>query len=91
VAISAKTCPNCGKLVVFTLGKLAFAPEVTGRAATIGSGREFPTAHTALLATSIFDPEHGTVEAWYRQTKDPEPYVDNPHRIRRRPVRPQRR
>ncbi|HET7808176.1 MAG TPA: hypothetical protein VFK71_06725 [Gaiellaceae bacterium] len=64
-------------------GKLAFVRGVTGRAATIGGGRYFPEArvHTALLRTSIFNPEHGAVEAWYRQTKDPEPFVDNPHRI----------
>jgi concanavalin A-like lectin/glucanase superfamily protein len=64
-------------------GKLAFVRGVTGRAATIGGGPSFPEArvHTALLRASIFNPEHGAVEAWYRQIKDPEPFVDNPHRI----------
>jgi hypothetical protein len=43
----------------------------------------FPGArvHTALLRDSILDPEHGTVEAWYRQTSDPLPNKHNPHRI----------
>lgn len=72
--------PSCS---IDVTGKLGFVAGVAGDAATISGGREFPTArvHTALLRASIFDPEHGAVEAWYRQTKDPEPYVDNPHRI----------
>jgi hypothetical protein len=46
-------------------------------------GPYFPGArvHTALLRTSILTPEHGGVEAWYRQTSDPVPHKHNPHRI----------
>ncbi len=46
-------------------------------------GSYFPGArvHTALLRNSILDPEHGAVEAWYRQANDPVPYKHNPHRI----------
>jgi hypothetical protein len=47
------------------------------------AGSYFPGArvHTALLRDSILNPEHGTVEAWYRQTSDPLPGKHNPHRI----------
>ena len=46
-------------------------------------GSYFPGArvHTALLSDSILNPEHGAVEAWYRQASDPVPYKHNPHRI----------
>jgi hypothetical protein len=46
-------------------------------------GSYFPGAriHTALLRDSILDPEHGAVEAWYRQANDPVPNKHNPHRI----------
>jgi hypothetical protein len=46
-------------------------------------GSYFPGArlHTAVLRDSILNPEHGTVEAWYRQTSDPVPFKHNPHRI----------
>jgi Concanavalin A-like lectin/glucanases superfamily len=65
-------------------GKLAFVKGPGGApAATIGGGPYFSEArvHTAVLTRSLLNPEHGAVEAWYRQTKDPVPYVDNPHRI----------
>jgi hypothetical protein len=43
----------------------------------------FPGArlHTALLRSSILNPERGAVEAWYRQKSDPVPFKHNPHRI----------
>lgn len=43
----------------------------------------FPGArvHTALLRDSILNPEHGAVEAWYRQASNPVPYKHNPHRV----------
>jgi hypothetical protein len=46
-------------------------------------GSYFPGArlHTAVLRDSILNPEHGTVEAWYRQTSNPVPFKHNPHRI----------
>ncbi len=46
-------------------------------------GSYFPGArvHTALMRNSILDPEHGAVEAWYRQASDPVPNEHNPHRI----------
>ena len=65
-------------------GKLAFVPGPSGfPAATVGGGPYFPEArvHTAELRRSILNPEHGAIEAWYWQKKDPEPFVDNPHRI----------
>jgi len=37
--------------------------------------------HTALLRDSILNPQHGAVEAWYRQASDPVPGEHNPHRI----------
>jgi hypothetical protein len=47
------------------------------------AGAYFPEArvHTALLRDSILSPEHGAVEAWYRQAADPVPYKHNPYRI----------
>lgn len=65
-------------------GKLAFVRGPGGvRAATIGGGPYFSEAriHTALLRRSVLNPEHGAIDAWYRQTTDPEPYVHDPHRI----------
>jgi len=64
-------------------GTLAYPPGVFGGAASITGGPYFPGAreHTALLRESILDPEHGAVEAWYRQESDPAPFLHNPHRI----------
>jgi hypothetical protein len=64
-------------------GKLAYPHGVFGGAAAIARGRYFPGArvHTALLRTSILNPEHGAIEAWYQQTSDPVPGKHNPHRI----------
>jgi hypothetical protein len=64
-------------------GTLAYPPGVFDGAASITRGPYFPTArvHTALLRKSILNPEHGAVEAWYRQASDPVPSVHNPHRI----------
>jgi hypothetical protein len=46
-------------------------------------GSYFPGArvHAAILRDSILNPEHGAVEAWYRQTSDPVPSKHNPHRV----------
>jgi len=64
-------------------GKLVFVDGPSSKAAMIGGGPYFPEArvHTALLRKSILNPEHGAIEAWYWQKKDPEPFKDNPHRI----------
>src|SRR5438132_6173426 len=64
-------------------GRLAFVDGPHGPAATIAHHGYFPEArvHTALLEKSLLNPEHGAIEAWYRQTKDPVPFRDNPHRI----------
>jgi Regulator of chromosome condensation (RCC1) repeat/Bacterial Ig domain len=64
-------------------GTLAYPPGVFGDAASITDGPYFPGArvHTALLRDAILNPEHGAVEAWYRQESDPVPFVHNPHRI----------
>ena len=64
-------------------GKLVFVDGPSSKAAMIGGGPYFPEArvHTALLRKSILNPEHGAIEAWYWQKKDPVPFVDNPHRI----------
>ncbi len=72
-----------GRCSIDVMGQLAFVPGVAGSAATIGDGPYFPEArvHTLLLRHSVFNPEHGAVEVLYRQQKDPQPYVDNPHRI----------
>ena len=86
----AKRAPHFGpRCSVDVRGKLAFVdgpvPSPTGpnKAASIGGGPYFPAArvHTAELRTSILNPEHGAIEAWYWQKKDPVPFVDNPHRI----------
>jgi hypothetical protein len=63
-------------------GKLRYVRGVHGRAATVG-GRSFAEArvHTAVLRESILNPEHGAVEAWYRQRSNPVPFEHNPHRI----------
>lgn len=63
-------------------GRLRYVHGVHGRAATVG-GRSFAEArvHTAVLRKSILNPEHGAVEAWYRQRSNPVPYEHNPHRI----------
>jgi hypothetical protein len=64
-------------------GKLRYVRGVRGRAATIGRGPYSAAArvHAAVLRKSILSPEHGTVEAWYRQRSDPVPFRHNPHRI----------
>jgi hypothetical protein len=70
----------CGLDVIGTLGHPA---GVFGGAASITGGPYFPAArvHTALLRDAIMNPEHGAVEAWYRQESNPTPYSHNPHRI----------
>jgi Regulator of chromosome condensation (RCC1) repeat len=64
-------------------GTLAYPSGVFGGAASITDGPYFSGArvHTALLRNAIMNPEHGAVEAWYRQESDPVPFVHNPHRI----------
>ena len=64
-------------------GKLAYVQGTSGGAATIGGGPYFPEArvHSAVLRTSILNPEHGAVEVWYRQTKNPVPYKHDQYRI----------
>ncbi len=80
LVLSDCTVFACGLDVAATLG---YPAGVFGGAASITGGPYFPGAreHTALLRTSILNPEHGTVEVWYRQTSDPAPFVHNPHRI----------
>ena len=80
----AKRAPHFGpRCSIDIRGKLAFVDGPFSKAATIGGGPYFPEArvHTALLRQSILNPEHGAIEAWYWQKKDPEPFKDNPHRI----------
>jgi hypothetical protein len=64
-------------------GTLAHPKGVFGGAASIGGGPYFSTArvHTAMLRASILNPEHGAVEAWYRQDKDPVPGEHDQYRI----------
>jgi hypothetical protein len=64
-------------------GKLAYVQGFSGGAATIGGGPYFPEArvHSAVLRTSILNPEHGAVEVWYRQTKNPAPFRHDQYRI----------
>ena len=77
--------PHFGPRCSFDIrGKLAFVDGPGGvPAATIGGGPYFSEAriHTALLRRSVLSPEHGAIDAWYRQTTDPEPFVHDPHRI----------
>jgi hypothetical protein len=78
------TTPHFGdRCSIDIRGKLAFVDGPYGPAATIAHAGYFPEArvHTALLEQSLLNPERGAVEAWYRQTKDPVPFRDNPHRI----------
>jgi hypothetical protein len=80
----ARQAPHFGpRCSIDIRGKLAFVDGPFNNAATIGGGPYFPEArvHTALLRKSILNPEHGAIEAWYWQKKDPEPFKDNPHRI----------
>jgi hypothetical protein len=74
--------PIAGQCGTDVRGKLRYVRGVHGRAATLG-GRYFSTArvHTAVLRESILSPEHGAVEAWYRQRSNPVPFKHNPHRI----------
>jgi PASTA domain-containing protein len=71
--------------LAMSLGVAAVSPGPTpvSPAANTYTIEYFPGArlHTALLRSSILDPEHGAVEAWYRQRSDPVPYKHNPHRI----------
>jgi FG-GAP-like repeat/PASTA domain/FG-GAP repeat len=79
-----RTTPFFGRRCRYDVrGKLAYPQGVSGGAATVAGGPYFPAArvHTALLRTSILNPEHGAVEVWYRQTSDPVPSKHNPHRI----------
>lgn len=79
-----RTAPHFGRrCTIDVAGTLSYPSGVAGGAATIGSGRYFPEAriHTAVLRKSILNPEHGAVEAWYRQESDPVPREHNPHRI----------
>src|SRR5262245_37700006 len=80
----AKRAPHFGRRCSVDIpGKLGFLDGAVSKAATIGGGPYFPEArvHTAELRKSILNPEHGSIEAWYWQKKDPVPFVDNPHRI----------
>jgi hypothetical protein len=80
----AKRAPHFGARCSIDIpGKLAFVDRAFSKAATVGGGPYFPAArvHTAELRKSILNPEHGAIDAWYWQKKDPEPFVDNPHRI----------
>ena len=80
----ARRAPHFGpRCSVDIRGKLAFVNGPYSQAATIGGGPYFSEArvHTALLRKSILNPEHGAIEAWYWQRKDPQPFKDNPHRI----------
>lgn len=80
----AKRAPHFGRRCSIDIrGKLAFVDGPFNKAAMIGGGPYFPAArvHTALLRRSVAKPEHGAIEAWYWQKKDPVPFVDNPHRI----------
>jgi hypothetical protein len=63
-------------------GTLAYPAGVFGGGASI-TGGYFSGAriHTAVLRDAILNPEHGAIEAWYRQDSDPLPYQHNPHRI----------
>jgi FG-GAP-like repeat/Concanavalin A-like lectin/glucanases superfamily len=79
-----RTTPSFGQgCSVDVNGTLGYVPGVDGRAATVGGGPYFSEArvHTAVLRTSILNPEHGAVEAWYLQRKNPVPFEHNPHRI----------
>jgi hypothetical protein len=75
--------PAHGDCSIDVNGTLGYVPGVDGGAATVGEGPYFSQArvHTAVLRTSILNPEHGAVEAWYRQRSNPVPYEHNPHRI----------
>ena len=80
----ARRAPHFGPRCSIDIpGKLAFLDGPFSKAATVGGGPYFPGArvHTAELRKSILNPEHGAIEAWYWQEKDPEPFKDNPHRI----------
>ena len=80
----AKRAPHFGpRCSIDVPGKLAFVDRSFSKAATVGGGPYFPAArvHTAELRKSILNPEHGAIDAWYWQKKDPVPFVDNPHRI----------
>ena len=64
-------------------GKLAYSRGVFGAAAELTGGPYFSGAriHSAILRTSILNPAHGAVEAWYRQDRDPVPFKHDQYRI----------
>jgi FG-GAP-like repeat/PASTA domain len=64
-------------------GKLRYVSGVDGGAATVGGGPYSSQArvHTAILRESMLNPEHGAVEAWYRQRKTPVPFQHDQYRI----------
>jgi hypothetical protein len=72
-----------GRCEIDVPGKLAYPQGVFGGAAAIGGGPHFSEArvHTAMLRASILNPEHGAVEVWYRQEKDPVPFEHDQYRI----------
>jgi hypothetical protein len=71
---------RCGTDVPATL---AYPHGVFGAAASTTGGPYSSGArvHSAMLRTSILNPEHGAVEAWYRQTSNPVPFEHDQYRI----------
>jgi hypothetical protein len=63
----------------------AYIPGVFGQALTIGPGDYFSTARVRNVvlrnAASYINTEHGTVEAWYRQTATDVPYQHALYRV----------
>ena len=79
-----RTAPHFdSRCTIDRTGVLSHPAGVFGGAASIARGpyRTQTRIHAALLRTSILNPEHGAVEAWYRQKGDPVPSKHNPHRI----------
>ena len=72
-----------GRCEIDVPGKLAYQHGVFGGAAAIAGGPYFSEArvHTATLRASTLNPEHGAVEAWYRQVKDTVPGQHDQYRI----------
>jgi hypothetical protein len=62
-------------------GRLQFGGVRGAASITRGPYSIFSRIHTALLRDAIMSPDRGTVEAWYKQRRDPVPFRHNPHRI----------
>jgi VCBS repeat protein len=82
-ACGDRTTPTHGHCGIDVPGLLAHPQGVFGSAAAIGGGpyASEERVHAAVLRSSILNPEHGTVEAWYGQKQEAVPFEHDQYRI----------